>query len=149
LLRNRSSTKRAPLRVLITGAYGLVGNLSYAHLDAQPERHLAYGLGRRAEPSNRLFAELMASIPSERFRRADLGDSCALAEAVGGMDVVVHMAANPDGQAPWADTARQYRGHRERVGGVAEPPVWGAWSGPARSRWCLDTRWGSPIPRFI
>ena len=43
-------------RVLITGAYGLIGNLVYAHLAAQPAAYAVYGMVERcinAPPSLR------------------------------------------------------------------------------------------------
>jgi nucleoside-diphosphate-sugar epimerase len=41
------------------------------------------------------------TIPAERLRLADLTDFAAMQRAVEGMDVVVHMAADPNGNAPW------------------------------------------------
>ena len=92
------STKQ---KVLITGAYGLIGNLVYADLDAQPDRYAAYGMVRRDEPSARVEPMELHTIPAERIRYADLTDFEAVRQAVAGMDTVVHMAADPDGQSGW------------------------------------------------
>jgi hypothetical protein len=40
-------------RVLVTGAYGLIGGIIYSHLQAQPEQYEAYALARRRYPSER------------------------------------------------------------------------------------------------
>jgi len=91
----------SPLKVLITGAYGLIGNLVYAHLAAQPATYDAYGMVRRAQPSARTTAAHSYQIPAEKLRLADLTNFSAVRRAVEGMDVVVHMAADPDGRAGW------------------------------------------------
>ncbi|MCL5274142.1 MAG: hypothetical protein M1434_05255 [Chloroflexi bacterium] len=39
--------------ILITGAYGLIGNLVYARLAQQPERYEPIGMARRRKPSDR------------------------------------------------------------------------------------------------
>ena len=85
-------------KVLITGAYGLIGNLVYAHLAGQPQRYDVYGTARRARPSQRAEAMDYHPIPEERLRIADLTDFEAMQRAVEGMDVVVHMAADASGQ---------------------------------------------------
>jgi uronate dehydrogenase len=86
------------LKVLVTGAYGLIGNLVYAHLAGQPERYDVYGTARRARPSQRAEEMDYHPIPEERLRIADLTDLPAMQRAVDGMDVVVHMAADASGQ---------------------------------------------------
>jgi len=91
------------MNVLVTGAYGLIGNLVYAHLAEQPDRYDAYGMVRRLQPSAR--AEAMDfrfhDIPADRARLADLTDFGAVQRAVEGIDVVVHMAADPSGNSGW------------------------------------------------
>ncbi|MCS7059763.1 MAG: NAD(P)-dependent oxidoreductase [Anaerolineae bacterium] len=89
------------LKVLVTGATGLVGNIVYARLAAQPERYDVYASARRARPSARAETMAYTDIPSERLRLADLTDFDAMRRAVEGMDVVVHMAAEPNVDAPW------------------------------------------------
>jgi nucleoside-diphosphate-sugar epimerase len=90
-----------PLKVLITGAYGLIGNRVYAHLAEQPAAYDSYGMVRRAQPSARTAALHSSQIPAEKLRLADLTDFSAVQRAVDAMDVVVHMAADPDGRAGW------------------------------------------------
>jgi nucleoside-diphosphate-sugar epimerase len=89
------------LKVLITGAYGLIGNLVYARLAAQPDTYDVYGMVHRLQPSTRAAKMDFRVIPIERLRLADLTDFAAVQRAVAGIDVVVHMAADPDGRATW------------------------------------------------
>lgn len=88
----------APLKVHITGVYGLIGNLVYRHLHAQPERYDVYGSGRRLLSSARADAEQVMRLPDDHFMLADLADEQAVAKAIEGMDVVLHIGAvpNPD-----------------------------------------------------
>ena len=88
-------------RVLITGAYGLIGNTVYRALSAAPDAYDVYGLARRQHPSDRLPGSELCAIPDDRLFIANLSDVAALQKAVQGMDVVVHMAANPNGEAEW------------------------------------------------
>ena len=88
-------------KVLITGAYGLIGNLVYARLAAQPELYDVYGMVRRMGHSTRVAASHFYPMPDEKLRLADLTDFAAVRRAVEGIDVVVHMAADPDGRAGW------------------------------------------------
>jgi nucleoside-diphosphate-sugar epimerase len=85
--------------VLVTGAYGLIGNLVYAQLAGQPERYTPYGMVRRQKPSERADQVRFTPIPSANLRVADLTDFAALQKAVAGMDVVVHLAADADGRS--------------------------------------------------
>jgi nucleoside-diphosphate-sugar epimerase len=94
-------TTTPPIKVLTTGAYGLIGNLVYAHLAKQPERYDAYGSARRLQPSVRVQTMPFTPIPEEKMRLADMSDFEAVKRMVEGMDVIVHMAASPDGDAPW------------------------------------------------
>jgi NAD+ dependent glucose-6-phosphate dehydrogenase len=91
----------AMVRVLITGANGLIGNIVYAHLAAQPDRYDVYGNARRAQPSARAESMQFTPIPPERMRLADLTDFEGIQKAVEGMDVVVHMAADASGASGW------------------------------------------------
>ena len=88
------------IKVLITGANGLIGNLVFAHLAAQPEHYEPYGTARRAQPSERIVAGFH-HIPDDHMRIADLTDFEAVQAAVAGMDVVVHMAADASGNGGW------------------------------------------------
>ncbi len=89
------------LKVLVTGAYGLIGNLVYARLASQPDRYDACGSSRRPQPSQRAADMPYQVIPPERLRLAELTDFGAVRRAVEGMDTVVHMAADPSGAAGW------------------------------------------------
>ena len=89
-------------RVLITGAYGLIGNLVSARLASRPNAYDVYGLVKNSDPSRR--AELIEryEIPAGQLRLADVSDFAAVRQAVEAMEVVVHLAADPDGKAEWA-----------------------------------------------
>jgi nucleoside-diphosphate-sugar epimerase len=89
-----------PLKVHVTGVTGLIGDVVYAHLAAQPDRYTVTGSGRRFEGSSRVAAGRPLSCPPERFRRADLADLEAMERAFEGAEVVVHMGAIPDPSAP-------------------------------------------------
>jgi nucleoside-diphosphate-sugar epimerase len=88
-------------RVLVTGAYGLIGNDVYRRLNASPERYQVHGLVRRRAASERISPDELYPIPDNRLHIADLEDAEAVQRAVEGMDVVVHLAAEPNGDAGW------------------------------------------------
>src|SRR5713226_1826901 len=88
-------------QVLITGAYGLIGNLVYARLAAQPDRYDVFGLVKNAAPSARTAAMQVTEIPAECLHLADVSDLNAVARAVTGMHTVIHLAAEPDSRAGW------------------------------------------------
>jgi NAD+ dependent glucose-6-phosphate dehydrogenase len=93
-------------KILITGVYGLVGNVVYRRLLAarDAERQPAYevyGLSRRPHSSARISEERKIAVPDARLCLARLEDFEALRDAVEGMDVVVHMAADPSGEGGW------------------------------------------------
>jgi len=88
-------------KVLVTGVHGLVGNIVYRALAQAPDRFDAYGLARRRQPSKRIPPSSLHEIPEDRLHLADLGDWDAISRATAGMDVVVHMAADPSGQGGW------------------------------------------------
>ena len=100
------------LKVHVTGVTGLIGDVVYAHLAAQPERYEVTGSSRRYERSERVASEKPLSCPPERYTRADLGDLAAVEQAFAGAEVVVHMGAVPDPSAPFADIV-----HSNVVGG--------------------------------
>lgn len=89
------------LKVLVTGAYGLIGNLVYAHLDTQPERYNLYGMARETDLAGRTSPIQARQIPETQLRPADLADFAAVQRAVEGIDIVVHLAADPSGQSGW------------------------------------------------
>jgi nucleoside-diphosphate-sugar epimerase len=86
------------MKVLVTGAYGLIGNLVYAHLAKHPETYDAYASARSFRASARTEGMDFYPISRERLRLADLADFEALSRAVEGMDMLVHMAADASGQ---------------------------------------------------
>jgi len=86
---------------LVTGAYGLIGGIVYSHLQARPEQYEAYALARRRYPSERFPMDRDLYVPDERFVLSDLSDLGVLQQAMQGIDVVVHMAADPRLDAPW------------------------------------------------
>lgn len=90
-----------PRKVLITGIYGLIPGAVYDLLKHKTDKYLFYGLARRAEPSARSPKGRVIDIPKERFHLCDISDWAGVRKAVEGMDVVVHMAADPRGDAPW------------------------------------------------
>ena len=93
------------IKVLVTGANGLIGNIVTAHLAAQPDVFTPYGTARRREHSPRV-THAFFQIPDDRLRLADLGNFAEVQSAVANMDIVVHMAANADGNAPWDGVLR-------------------------------------------
>jgi nucleoside-diphosphate-sugar epimerase len=88
-------------KVLITGVYGLIAGELFGTLHSQPDVYEAYGLARRSVSSDRVAEGKVVDVPADRFFLADMSDLDAVQNAVRGMDVVVHMAANPDPGAPW------------------------------------------------
>jgi len=96
-------TQVAPLKVHITGVYGLIGNLVYRHLSRQPDRYDVFGSGRRNMSSTRADAKSIARLPDDHFVIADLSDAEAMAAAIDGMDAVIHIAAVPDPSASFED----------------------------------------------
>jgi nucleoside-diphosphate-sugar epimerase len=87
-------------RVLVTGAYGLIGNLVYAHLSSQPQNYAVYGLDRNDRPSERIYSETVTYIPKDRFFQVDLADSEGLNRVLRGVDSIIHLAADP-GSGNW------------------------------------------------
>ena len=88
-------------KVLVTGVFGLIGGAIYRRLTEAPERYEAYALARRRGPSRRAADDRTPRIATERFILSDLSDLDQLTVAFSGMDVVVHMAADPDPGGRW------------------------------------------------
>jgi uronate dehydrogenase len=88
-----------PTKVLVTGAFGLIGGAVYRHLHAQSDRYDVYALSRRRASSQRRREQQPLDIPDEKLHLADLTDVDALRRAAVGMEVVVHMAAAADENA--------------------------------------------------
>ena len=91
----------APKKVLITGAYGLIGNAVYRKLIQTPDLYDVHALARRRQPSARLPGTETVEIADAKLQIANMADFAAVQKAVQGMDVVVHMAADPRGEAEW------------------------------------------------
>lgn len=85
-------------KILITGISGLVGSAIYLHLSQWPERYELYGLGRRRDLSERVYDDRRIDLYEDRYFVADISNMEAVQRAVAGMDVVVHMAADPAGR---------------------------------------------------
>ena len=92
-----------PLKVHVTGVYGLIGNLVYKHLSTKDNLYDVYGSGRRTISSDRADADSLLHLPSSQFRLADLSDAEAIEHAVEGMEAVIHIGAVPDPGAPFED----------------------------------------------
>ena len=90
-----------PIKVHITGVYGLIGNLMYSHLSSQPELYDVYGSSRRSVSSARADADAILPLPDDHFMIADLSDAQAVCKAVAGMDAVLHIGAAPGPEAPF------------------------------------------------
>ncbi len=88
-----------PLKVHITGVYGLIGNLMYRHLSSQPDLYDVYGSGRRKASSERAGRDGIMQLPDDHFMIADLSDAQAIQEAIAGMDAVLHIGAAPGPEA--------------------------------------------------
>lgn len=96
-------TNQTPLKVHITGVYGLIGNLVYRHLSQCGDRYDLYGSGRRIASSRRAAEENIVRLPDDHFVIADLADAEAVANAIDGMDAVLHIGAVPDPSASFED----------------------------------------------
>ena len=96
-------TNQAPLKVHITGVYGLIGNLVYQQLSAQPQQYDVFGSGRRELSSARADADSIVRLPDDHFSIADLADAAAVEAMIDGMDAVLHIAAVPDPTATFED----------------------------------------------
>ena len=88
-------------KVLITGVYGLIAGALFDKLNGQPDQYDVYGLARRKVSSDRVAKGQVVDVPDDRFFLADMSNLGVVQDAVRGMDVVVHMAANPAPDAPW------------------------------------------------
>lgn len=88
-------------KVLITGVYGLIGNIVYAKLAENPDKYDVYGLSRRRFHSKRIPESKVYEIPNDKFYLIDLSDFNAVQNVVKDMDVIVHMAADPSGSRGW------------------------------------------------
>ena len=92
--------------ILITGVYGLVGSCTYSHLAGKPDLFDVYGMDRHREPSARVHPEELANLPEDRFFQSDLSNLDELAKTFQGMDTIVHLAGDPNADAPWESLRR-------------------------------------------
>ena len=88
----------ARIKVMVTGATGQIGYMTYDRLSQQAERFDAYALDCKPGPSPRVPGAWKLDIPADRLTVADLADFGEVQRAVRGMDVVVHLAADPEGR---------------------------------------------------
>ena len=85
-------------KVLVTGATGQIGYMIFDRLRQQPDKFDVYALDRKPGPSDRVPSSWKLDIPGEKLVVADLADFDMVQQAVRGMDVVVHLAADPEGR---------------------------------------------------
>ena len=91
-----------PKKVLVTGATGHVGSSTYLVLAAQPGKYDVYALDRQRELSARVPVRNQGlEIPDDKFYLCDLADAGAIRQAVKGMDMVVHLGADPSDDGSW------------------------------------------------
>ncbi len=88
-------------KVMITGVYGLIAGAVYNKLTRDPDTYDVYGLARRRQDSARVAADRVIDVPEEKFTLSDMQDLDQMTRAFEGMDVVVHMAADPSGAGGW------------------------------------------------
>lgn len=86
------------LRVLVTGASGQIGYMTFKRLLDQPEKYDTFGIDRKQAPSERVPGAWTIDLPGNRFSIADLSDFEAVKNAVKYVDVVVHLGADPEGR---------------------------------------------------
>jgi len=86
-------------KILITGATGQIGYMTYKRLREQPETYEAYALDCRRGPSDRVPKSWTVDLDETHFILGDLADFNTTRRAVEGMDVVVHIGADPEGDS--------------------------------------------------
>jgi uncharacterized protein YbjT (DUF2867 family) len=89
--------------ILVTGGAGHLGHLVVKHLSAAG--HPVRGMSRRASPGE--------DWPGAEWKQADLKTGVGVAEAVRGMDVVVHLAAIGNSMVDFEGTHRLLDAARE------------------------------------
>ena len=72
--------------------------MTFKRLLQQPDRYDVFGLDRKPEPSGRVPYSWRLELPEDRFSVRDLSDFGGVKQAVESMDVVVHLAADPEGR---------------------------------------------------
>ena len=82
-------------------AYGLIAGAIYNRLSEDLDRYDVYGLARRRQDSDRVAPDRVIDVPEDKFTLSNMQDLGQMVDAFEGMDVVVHMAADPSGQGGW------------------------------------------------
>lgn len=90
----------SPKKVLVTGATGQIGYMTYKRLLEQPDRYDPYALDCKREPSERVPGSWTLEIPDDKFQLCDISDFEQVRQTIEGMDVVAHLAADP-GDGDW------------------------------------------------
>ena len=88
-------------KVMVTGVYGLIAGAVYKHMAQLPDQYDVYGLARRRQDSDRVAEGAGVNVPEDKFVLSDMSDLDGVTGAFKGMDVVVHMAADPSGEGGW------------------------------------------------
>ncbi len=86
------------LRVLVTGASGQIGYMTFKRLLEQPDRYDVFGLDRKLGASDRVPGAWDLDLPADRFSVGDLSDFSVVQSAVADVDVVAHLGADPEGR---------------------------------------------------
>lgn len=92
--------------ILVTGVHGLVGSCIYNYLTEKPEDYEVYGLDRSSQKSARVHVDELAEVPDNHFITSDMSEVEPLEESLQNIDTVIHMAADPNDQAPWESTLK-------------------------------------------
>ena len=64
----------SPKKVLVTGATGQIGYMTYKRLLEQPDRYDPYAVDRKREPSERVPGSWTLEIPDDKFQLCDISD---------------------------------------------------------------------------
>ena len=91
----------AAKKVMVTGVYGLIPGAIYNRLVEAPDAYDVYALARRRHPSDRSPKGRVMNIADEKFFLSNLSDLNEVEKALDGIEVVVHMAADPRPEATW------------------------------------------------
>ena len=89
-----------PKKVLVTGATGQIGYMTFRRLNEQPEKYDVYALDCKRKSSVRVPSSWTLEIPDDKFHLCDISNFEQIRQAVEGIDVVAHLAADP-GSGSW------------------------------------------------
>ena len=93
-------------KVLVTGATGQIGYMTYKRLLKQPDRYDPYALDCKRERSERVPKSWTLEIPDDKFQLCNISDFEQVRQAVEGVEVVAHLAAD-SGQRRLGESAEQ------------------------------------------